>query len=207
MYAFDLGPRGAVITLPGPVSLFRQTLRYGRALAGLFPAVAAVPEWSLDAKCLMGGKLARFHADAADPIVAMAPKDTENSGERQLFAGFRRLGSAWSILPAAQVLRTSGAMFFPDVMFERGMDRVLVEIIGFHTAPYLAAKLEALRSAGLSSVLLCVDDSLACSERSSIESDALFHFQKRIEVGRLLRTLDRLASNGDAAPDSDQPSS
>ena len=207
MYAFDLGARGAVITLPGPVSLFRQTLRYGRALAGLFPAVAAVPGWSLDAKCLMGGKLARFHADAADPIAAVVPKDADNAVERRLFADFRRLGSAWSIFPAAQVLRASGAMFFPDVMLERGMDRILVEIIGFHTAPYLVAKLEALRSAGLSAVLLCVDDSLACSERSALESDALFHFKKRIEVGRLLRTLDRLASNGDAAPDSDQPSS
>jgi uncharacterized protein len=207
MYSFDLGTAGAVVTLPGPVSLFRQTLRYGRALAGLFPAVAAVPDWSLDAKCLTGGRVARFHADSADPIVTTAPKDTDNTLERRLYADFRRLGSRWSLFPAAQVLRASGAMFFPDVVFERGMDRVLVEIVRFHTAPYVAAKLGALRSAGLSSVLLCVDDSLACSERSALEDDALFHFQKRIQVGRLLRTIERLAARPDAAPDSDQPSS
>jgi uncharacterized protein len=206
MYSFDLGTGGAVITVPGPISLFRQTLRYGRALAGLFPAVAAVPDWSLDAKCLMGNRVARFHADAAD-LVATAPKDTDNAVERRLFADFRRLGSGWSLFPAAQLLRASGAMFFPDVVFERGMDRILLEIVGFHTAPYLAAKLEALRSAGLSSILLCVDDSLACSERSALEGDALFHFQKRIQVGRLLRTIERLAARPDAAPDSDQPSS
>jgi uncharacterized protein len=207
MYSFDLATAGAVITLPGPVSLFRQTLRYGRALAGLFPAVAAVPDWSLDAKCLMGGRVARFHADSGDPIVATAPKDTDNALERRLFSDFRRLGSGWSMFPAAQVLRASGAMFFPDVVFERGMDRILIEVVGFHTAPYLAAKLGALRSAGLSSVLLCVDDSLACSERSALEDDALFHFQKRIHVGRLLRTIERLAARPDTAPDSDQPSS
>ena len=207
MYSFDLGARGAAITLPGPVSLSRQTVRYGRALAALFPAVAATPDWALDAKCLLGGKSARFHADAADPVVAETPQDGEHSIERRLFTDFRKLGAAWSMFPAAQVIRADGAMFLPDVMFERGMDRILLEIIGFHTAPYLAAKLRALRSGGLSSVLLCVDDSLACSEGGGFVDPALFHFKKRIEVGRLLRAIDHLAANAEAAPDSDQPSS
>ena len=207
MYSFNLEARGATITLPGPVSLVRQTVRYGRALAGLLPSVADTPDWSLDAKCSMGGKLVRFHADASDPIAAAALQDGNHSVERRLFAHFRRLGSDWSIFPAAQVVRADGAMFFPDVVLERGMDRILVEIIGFHTAPYLEAKLQALRSAGLSSVLLCVDDSLACSEHGALEEDALFHFQKRIEVGRLLSTIDHLAASRDTAPDSDQPSS
>jgi predicted nuclease of restriction endonuclease-like RecB superfamily len=207
MYSFNVGARGATITLPGPAALFQQTLRYGRALAGLLPAVAAIPDWSLDAKCLMGSKLVRFHADAADPIVALPACDDQHSVERRLFADFRRLGSRWSILPAAQVVRASGAMFFPDVSFERGMDRFLVEIIGFHTSSYLAAKLEALQSAGLASIVLCVDDSLACSERKTFAADETFHFRKRIDVGRLLRSIDRLAVDGDRPPDSDQPSS
>ncbi|HMJ54921.1 MAG TPA: DUF790 family protein [Polyangiaceae bacterium] len=207
MYAFALGPEGAVITLPGPVSPFQQTLRYGRALAALFPAVAAVPDWSLDAKCLMGVKMARFHADASDPIVAAAPEDIDNPVERRLFTDFRRLGSPWSIAPATQPLVGAGFTFFPDFVLERGTDRVLVEIIGFHTSAYLQAKREALRNAGLFSVLLCVDDTLACSEGEGLVASDVFHFQKRIAVGRFLRAIELLSANRDAAPDSDQPSS
>jgi predicted nuclease of restriction endonuclease-like RecB superfamily len=207
MYSFAMGPRGAVITLSGPVSLFRQTLRYGRALAGLLPAIAAVPNWSLEAKCLMGARMARFQAGAADPIVVAAPKDIDNRVERRLYADFRRLGSHWSIAHATQPRRATGFTLFPDFMFERGMDRVLIEIIGFHTTAYLQARREALRNAGLSSVLLCVDDALACSERGGLVASDIFHFQRRIEVGRLLRAIEHLSASRDLEPDSDQPSS
>jgi predicted nuclease of restriction endonuclease-like RecB superfamily len=206
MYAFALGPRGATITLPGPVSLFQQTVRYGRALTALLPAVASVPSWSLEAKCLMGAKLARFHAFASDPIAVAGIEEVDNPIERRLVQDFHRLGSGWSIAPAKQPLRTRGATFFPDFTFERGTDRVLVEIIGFHTAAYLKAKLDALKSERLTSILLCVDDTLACSEKGLCDEAAILHFQRRIEVGRLRHSLEALAATGDAAPDSDQRS-
>jgi predicted nuclease of restriction endonuclease-like RecB superfamily len=206
MYAFALSPRGATITLPGPVSLFRQTVRYGRALAALFPAVASAPNWSMEAKCLMGAKMARFHAFASDPITVAGVDEADNAVERRLLHDFRRLGSRWSIARAKQPLRTHGATFFPDFTFERGADRVLVEIIGFHTAAYLKGKLDALKGGGLTSVLLCVDDTLACSDLGSLDQSAVFHFQRRIEVGRLLQSLETLAAEGDPAPDSDQRS-
>jgi predicted nuclease of restriction endonuclease-like RecB superfamily len=193
--------------LPGPASLFQQTLRYGRALAALFPAVAAVPDWSLDAKCLLGTKMARFHADASDPIVAPPSQDIDNAVERRLSSDFRRLGSSWSLVRAMQPLRTNTSTFFPDFTLERGMDRVHIEIVGFHTAAYLEAKQEALRDAGLSSVVLCVDDSLACSERTARATPNVFRFQRRIEVGQLLRAIEGLPADRDAEPSSDQPSS
>jgi predicted nuclease of restriction endonuclease-like RecB superfamily len=207
MYSFALGPRGAVITLPGPVSLSHQAVRYGRALGGLLPVIATLPDWSLEAKCWLGAKTAHFEADSLDPIVAPAPQDIDNAVERRLFNDFRRLGSRWAIAHAAEPLQGTGFAFFPDFTFERGMDRVLVEIIGFHTSSYIEAKLEALRNAGISSVLLCVDDTLACSERATIDVPQVFPFEKRIEVGKLLRAIERVAANRDRAPDSDQPSS
>ncbi|MET0592199.1 MAG: DUF790 family protein [Polyangiaceae bacterium] len=207
MYAFALKTSGAIITLPGPVSLFRQTVRYGRALTALLPAVAALPHWSLDAKCVMGARTARFHADSSDPIVPSPSKDGDSAVERRLVSDFRRLGSRWTISPSSTPLRTSSTTFFPDFTFERGFDRVPVEIIGFHTAAYLKSKLDALRGAGLSSLLLCVDDSLACSERAAITGPNIVHFQKRIETAPLLRALERLTDVRDSPPDSDQPSS
>jgi hypothetical protein len=54
--------------------------------------------------------------------------------------------------------------------------------------------------------LLCVDDTLACSDLGSLDQTAVFHFQRRIEVGRLLQSLETLAAEGDPAPDSDQRS-
>jgi predicted nuclease of restriction endonuclease-like RecB superfamily len=206
MYTLALSPRGATITLPGPASLFRQNVRYGRALAALFSAVASVPNWSMEAKCLMGAKMARFHAFASDPITVTAFDDADNAVERCLFRDFRRLGSRWTIAPATEPLQARGATFFPDFTFEHGIDRVHVEIVGFHTSAYFKAKLDALASAGLTSVLLCVDDAMACSEMPQFDETNVFHFRRRIEVGRMLQAIDAL-SRRDAAPDSDQPSS
>jgi predicted nuclease of restriction endonuclease-like RecB superfamily len=206
MYTVTLSPRGATITLPGPASLFQQNVRYGRALAALFPAIASVPNWSLEAKCLMGAKMARFHAFASDPVTVTAFDEADNAVERRLVDDFRRLGSRFTIAPATEPPQLRGTTFFPDFTFESGGDRVFVEIIGFHTSAYLKAKLDALRSEGLTSVLLCVDDALACSEISLPDERSLFHFQRRIEVGHLQRTIETLIAAGDPAPDSDQRS-
>jgi uncharacterized protein len=207
MYHFTMGARGAVLTLPGPASLFRQTLRYGRALAALFPAIARAPGWSLEAKCLLGAKMVRFHAGASDPITAPPLPEADNVVERRLVRDFRRIGSPWTIAPASDPLRTSGGTFFPDFVLERGIDRVLVEIVGFHTGAYLKNRSDALRSAGLTSVVLCVDDALVCSELPATALPDVFHFETRIEAGRLLGVANRLSAEHDTAPDSDQPSS
>jgi predicted nuclease of restriction endonuclease-like RecB superfamily len=156
---------------------------------------------------VIGARTGRFHADWTDPLAPLPSKDTDNSVERWLFSDFRRIGSRWSIARSAEPLRASGATLFPDVTFESGMDRVPVEIIGFHTAAYLQNKLDSLARAGLTSVVLAVDDLLACSERRAAAAPNVVHFQKRIEMAPLLCTIERVAAMGDAPPDSDQPSS
>jgi predicted nuclease of restriction endonuclease-like RecB superfamily len=108
---------------------------------------------------------------------------------------------------ATERLQGKDFTFFPDFTVERGTDRVFIEIIRFHTWTYVQTRLAALREAGLSSVLLCVDDAAACSERGSPSTVQVFHFQKRVDVGRLLRAIERVVGNRDAPPDSDQPNS
>jgi hypothetical protein len=47
---------------------------------------------------------------------------------------------------------------------------------------------------------------MACSEMPQFDETNVFHFRRRIEVGRMLQAIDAL-SRRDAAPESDQPSS
>ncbi len=58
------------IGLSGPLSILRDTTKYGHALAAYVPAAEATPGWVLEARCHMGGRLARIRAGAADHIAS-----------------------------------------------------------------------------------------------------------------------------------------
>jgi len=189
-YAIDAV--GTRITLSGPLALFRHTLKYGQALAGFFPALVVTPGWSLEARCQIGSCPARFHVDASDPIGAthVLPRDTDSLLEKRLQRDFARLASPWSIRRETIAVQVGAGSFFPDFTLERGNRRVYVEIIGFYTPEYLVSKLAVLRQAHLSNVIVCIDESLACSD-GEIAADEVLRFRKRVDVKSLLEAAER----------------
>jgi predicted nuclease of restriction endonuclease-like RecB superfamily len=195
LFSYSIEPSETRIVLSGPLAVVRHTLKYGLAIARFFPALVVAPNWSLDATCQIGAGVARFHADASDPIAAThdVPRDTESAVEKSFVRDFRRLGSPWSLRRETEAVELGTASFFPDLTLERGESRVYLEILGFYTPEHLESKLRALRDARLSNVIVCIDESMACADED-ITADEIVRFRKRVDAERVLQAAERCAS-------------
>jgi predicted nuclease of restriction endonuclease-like RecB superfamily len=183
----------------GPLALFRNTLKYGRALATFFPTLTATPTYRLQARCQLGRGSALVRVETGDPVprVHALPRETDSAVERALVRDVRRLGTPWTIERETTVLRAGSRLFFPDFTLVRGDQRVLVEVVGYYTPEYLARKCESLRLARAPRLIVCVDDALDCGE-GGFASTTVLRFRKRVDAARLLE----LAESGVARPPS-----
>jgi predicted nuclease of restriction endonuclease-like RecB superfamily len=190
-------PKGTVLRVSGPLSLFRQTTKYGRALASFLPSLLSTPGWEIEARCVLGDQKLRFLASAADPLARphALPRATDSKVEERLLRDVRKLGSEWTISrESAAVPLSDGGVFFPDFTLARGDDRVLVELVGFYTPEYLASKLRALRGARGRRMLVLVDEGLGC-EDGAITADAVLRYRKRPDARALLEAAARVCAS------------
>jgi predicted nuclease of restriction endonuclease-like RecB superfamily len=190
---FAAAPGGGLrMEASGPLALFRHTLKYGHALAGFFPVLVSTPSYRLDALCTVMGGVREVVVRAGDPVprTYAIPRDADSAIERALERDVRRLG-IWSIERETEVVRAGHRLFFPDFTLTRGADRVLVEIVGYHTREYLERKSEALRAAADRKLIVCVEESLDCGNGAAMGGTVLF-FRRRVNAERLLHAADAL---------------
>lgn len=195
---------GVVISLSGPLSLFHATTKYGRAMAAWLPALVGTPGWELEARVWLGGERHRFRASHRDGLAAPAapPRRFDSALEERFFRELRRLAPAWRVLREADPVQVGRRILHPDFTLvdeARGL-RVKVELVGFWTPEYLAAKREALaRLPAGERWLLCVDEALPGGGADTLAAAAggeLFRFRRRIDVLSFLAFLERwLASS------------
>lgn len=194
------GPDGTTVALSGPLSLFRQTTKYGYALAGFIPAAFSTPEWALAASCVLGERRLRVVADASDPIERphALPKETDSAVERRLVRDVRRLGRGFTIERETAAIPVGDGVCFPDFTLQKGGARLLVEIVGFYTPEYLASKLRALRAVRERyPILVLVDESLACADADLAGAQAL-RYRGTVDAAALLDAADRMLAEPDA---------
>ncbi len=179
---------GLRISLSGPLSILRQTTKYGHALAAFVPAAVATPGWTIDARCRIADESASLRASSADPIASthVLPKDYDSAVERCLARDVRRLGTRWQITRETAAIRVGTRIFFPDFTLSRnGARPVLVEIVGYYTPEYLASKLRVLREAGLRRIIVCVNEALAC-KRADFAAEAVLFYRRRVDAAALI---------------------
>jgi predicted nuclease of restriction endonuclease-like RecB superfamily len=192
---YDAVQDGLRISLSGPLSIFHNTTKYGYALANFVPAAIATPGWSIEARCLVAGESATLRTNSAGPIASThtLPKDFDSAVERRLARDVRRLGTDWDLVRETEVVHAGGRIFFPDFTLVRGNDRILVEIVGYHTPEYLTSKLRVLREAGLTRRIVCVDESLAC-DSGDVCAGAVLRYRKNVDAGALIDAAERMAT-------------
>jgi predicted nuclease of restriction endonuclease-like RecB superfamily len=78
--------------------------------------------------------------------------------------------------------------------------RVLLEIVGFWTPRYLQAKLERLRAAGAPDLILCVDDSLNCTNDAWADLRHVVRFKRRIDVREVLARIEAMIDSRGQSP-------
>lgn len=187
-----------VLDVMGPLALFHATIVYGRALAQLVPLLAEHPRFELDIRCRMSGEEARLHVA---PPVWLPPAPVSRrvpSAAERLASDLELLGHAVEREPPP--IASGAHLLFPDLALDhsggRGGARWFIEVLGFATHEYLAAKLDRYRGAGVPRVVLCTD--LATAPGCDFAAQVC-GFTRHVDVDDLLATIER-SGTGSSAP-------
>ena len=196
------GPVGSTaLVVSGPLALFHETVKYGRALASWLHTVATTPAWSVEGTTRVGGQALAFRLDASAPIprVRGLGRATDSALEARLAKDLRREAPHVRVTREGAVLAIGRRLQFPDFALQFPEGRVLVEVVGFWTPEYLASK-AALAAEARVPLVLCVDERHAHGALAPREGVVPFH--KAIAVPALLRACERAlegARGGDRA--------
>lgn len=188
-------PERLTLEISGPLTLFRRTLVYGRALASLVPRLAHCDRFELLADCVLGGETVAVRVRSGDPIFPSdPPKRFDSLVERRFAREFARAAPDWDVVREPAPIPAEGTLIFPDfALVHRRAEQppVWLEIVGFWTPQYLTDKLRRLRVAGLPRLILCIDASLACAPGDLPESARVVRFVRRIDPLAVLAVLDK----------------
>jgi len=188
------GRTSATVELSGPFALFRNTRLYGRALGELVPLLAWCPRFRLQAECIFHGRRLTLQLGAGDPIFpARAPRRYDSLLEERFAREFRRFAPAWDVIREPEPIAAAGTLIFPDFALRHRFDptrRWLLEIVGFWTPDYVARKLALYRSAGLSNLILCIDEQRNCAEADLPPGARVLRYRRRVDAAAVLRAIE-----------------
>jgi predicted nuclease of restriction endonuclease-like RecB superfamily len=191
---------GVQLDVSGPLSLFRHTFLYGRALCALVPRALWCPRFELIAVCEAGPGIAPMtlvvrSGDPIRPGRELRPFDSKL--EERFAKAFRKAARDWDVVREPRPIEAEGSLIFPDFELVHRRDttrRFLLEIVGFWTPKYLEEKLRKLRQAKLDNVILCIDEARACGEATLRPHATIIRYKRRIDVGSVLAVLERRSS-------------
>jgi predicted nuclease of restriction endonuclease-like RecB superfamily len=191
--SFESADGITALCLSGPLSLFRQTTKYGRALAQFVPSAMSTVGWSLEATCAFDSRLLKLRADATDRLARghALPRDADSAVEAALVRDVRRLGEGWTLDREPACVQANGALAFPDFYLGHGDTGILVEVVGFYTPEYLERKMRLFEAMRGTPLIVCIDEALACG-RDDIVASGVLRYRKRIDARALLALADQV---------------
>jgi predicted nuclease of restriction endonuclease-like RecB superfamily len=185
---------GYRIDLDGPISPFvTSTLRYGRQFAAFLPALLLCEQWRMQAQ-VQPPQSQRFltyqldhtcklqtHFKGSGPFDSRLEADFASTFATKM--GDKR--GHWLLARESDVLLLGDTVMIPDFVLtdERDENRkVLVEIVGFWHPDYLRRKVEKVKAAQCSHLLLLVSDYLNLTDQSfeGSTSEVLFFHEKPV---------------------------
>lgn len=199
---------GYRLTLDGPLSLFKQTNRYGGQLAFVLPAFVRCRRWSLEAdlRWSRGGGRPReitLKLDQDAPLVATGrDKGVWTSAEEKHFiAGFEKLDTPWRLKPAARVIDLDGRdTLVPDyVLIHPDGREVLLDLIFTWRKKQFAKHLELIARAGPRNLVIALaargdlGSSGAKADHELPGELAIHRFKGVIPPKRILELAERVA--------------
>jgi hypothetical protein len=193
---------GVVLDISGPFSLFRRTDLYRRALSSLLPRLAWCERYELRAHCELPPFAQRYTliVQSGDPIAAGRELPRYDSKLEERFAReLSRLALEWDLVREPLALEVGGALIFPDFELRHRRSperRWLLEIVGFWTPEYVTRKLATLAQAGITNLILCIDEKRSCAEGDLPAGARVVRYRKRIDPREVLAIVEGAPSWG-----------
>jgi predicted nuclease of restriction endonuclease-like RecB superfamily len=182
------------LDISGPLTLFRRTLVYGRALAQLLPRLTWCNRFFLDAEVALADGPRRLILGTGAPIFpGEKPRPFDSKLEERFARDFLAATTEWNLVREPEPIPVGRGLIFPDFSLTRRsppFERWLVEIVGFWTADYLERKLATYRLAGLERLILCIDEKRQCSHEDLPARAHVVRFAKRVDVRDVLGIIE-----------------
>ena len=214
MYTVRRRGRSYEVEVTGPAAEFIvRPARYGVRLARVVPALMRAPAWRFEAdvRGADGSRLSfRVHGQPRAPT-SRAPVGEEaqrarydSAWERSLASDFRRRfggndRGGWTLARESSPVAIGDELFLPDFTLRHADGReALVELVGFWTPEYLAAKTRKIAAAELGSLILVVYRGLAVGNattalESLVGAERIVWFTARPRAAEVVRAAERCA--------------
>ena len=170
--------------IDGPVSVLKQTERYGTRLAKVLPYLISAEKWKIRARVRRRGRIYRFFT--TDRLSYLFPKtelkylEYDSDVERIFFKRFQTLGSGWSIRREPEPLVVGKSILIPDFSFTKNGTTVYLEIVGFWTKDYLERKIRKLRGLKGVNMIVAVDEKLSCSKILELPFEDIILYREKL---------------------------
>ena len=161
--------KGFTLTIDGPYSLFKPSIRYGLALAKMLPALLHVTKWNLHATLqnrdpFSGAwKTGIFSLNSDCDLVSHYPpgKPYDSMLEASFAERWAKLKTKWKLEREVDLIPIPGSVMIPDfrLIHPNGVS-YLLEIIGYWRPEYLRKKFAQVRSAKCDNLILAISERL-----------------------------------------------
>lgn len=193
--------KGYRVTLDGPLSLFRQTNRYGLQLALFLPALCHCERWELAATVAWGDdrrELSLELSDASGLVSHTREKGTwESDEERHFRKTFAKAKGQWSLRRSTRVVDLDGrGVLVPDYVLKHEDGReAYLELIWFWRKKTFERRLALLRAAGPSNLVVALATRLNTDEAAPelLESAAVVPFKGVIQPKKIIAAAEAVA--------------
>jgi predicted nuclease of restriction endonuclease-like RecB superfamily len=197
---------GYHLELDGPISPFvHATTRYGRAFAAFMPALLLCDRWRLSAQVHPPTSLSPLTYRLDDASSLRSHFKRSGLFDSQLEADFAaefedKFGGKrgrWLLNRESEVLLLGDTVMIPDFVLTDKDDttrKILIELVGFWHPDYLRRKVEKVRAAHCSHLLLLVYKGLKVSEEEfqDTASEVIF-FQHKPVVKEVMTVVGEMA--------------
>ncbi|MCB0195482.1 MAG: DUF790 family protein [Anaerolineae bacterium] len=203
-----LRPPGYHVTLHGPISPFVQsTIRYGLQFAKFLPALLLCRRWHMEADVqpphYAGSEPLRYTLTDNTPLRShfKASGMFDSQLEADFAAEFEeKYGGAkrkWELVREDELIVVGDTVMIPDFSLTHRKDgrRALLEIVGFWHPHYLRRKLEKIRLAGRSDLILLIYSSANVAEGTFEAASAgeVLNFTRKPVLKDVLAAVERCA--------------
>lgn len=197
---------GFRLVVDGPLSIFKQTSRYGLQLALFLPALVRCPRWVMEAD-VTWGKASRpvtlklSHASPLEVTGHHGDRGTWVSAEEEHFVqAFAALDTPWRLEPAARLVDLDGRdLLAPDYTLVHPDGReALVDIVWAWRKKGFEARLELLRRAAPDNLIVLlhergVVDEGATPPDGDVDRPARLTFKGVISPRKVVALAERVA--------------
>ncbi|TFG26895.1 MAG: DUF790 family protein [Promethearchaeota archaeon] len=192
MYETD----GTELRVNGPVSLLKNTKKYGTSLAKLIPSIIQSDNWSLKVKIKMERgnepRIFTFTLNSKEnvPFPRFKKKiiEFDSKTEEQFYKDFVLYAPDWEIKREPTFIKAGNYVIIPDFGFYKSGITIFLEVVGFWTPEYLQKKIKKFNETD-TMIIAAVNQNLKWS-RADFPGDVIF-YEKNIPIKTILDILKR----------------